>query len=512
MPTKTMKEKARGFARMAAACVLAAALALPAAAGGTAFAADSIGGTQLGLRITDSSKGQGSGEGGQPGSTQLGIRVTDSDNPAPLTVTVTFDSNGGSAVSAQTIDYNTAVPKPTDPAWAGHTFAGWYTSKDGGSAYDFNAAVLGNLTLYAHWTVNTYAVTFNSNGGTGEMPAQTFTHGTSQALSQNKFTRDGYDFLGWATSSTATEVVYTDKQSITVDKAIALFAVWKIKSYTVSFDSNGGTAVDPQKVDHNGKATQPSAPTRSGYKFEGWFADASLTTAYDFDAAVTSDKALYAKWTVIYTVAFDSNGGEGAGMASMDMVVGTKKALAKNSFTRTGYTFKEWNTKSDGTGDAYADGAEVDFASATAGGTVTLYAQWTLQVSCTIPKAATVTIDASGEAKGEDLTFSSTSAAPLKVSAVMSSKLPGAESVFADKTTVDGVCVTLKPKGSAQEPVKVPLATTEVGQPADFIIPTRSALDVSMGLSLPVNAKLSFLESATAVAELSYVIGEAPIS
>lgn len=66
--------------------------------------------------------------------------------------------------------------------------------------------------------------------------------------------------------------------------------------YTVSFSSNGGTAVTSQRIEEGEKAVQPSSPTYSGYVFDAWYSDAGLTTAYDFTAAVNRDITLYAKW------------------------------------------------------------------------------------------------------------------------------------------------------------------------------------------------------------------------
>lgn len=68
-------------------------------------------------------------------------------------------------------------------------------------------------------------------------------------------------------------------------------------SYTVSFESNGGSAVAPQTVKPGGTVVQPAVPTRSGFTFGGWFADSGLTEAYSFATAVTEGFALYAKWT-----------------------------------------------------------------------------------------------------------------------------------------------------------------------------------------------------------------------
>lgn len=65
--------------------------------------------------------------------------------------TVVFDSAGGSTVAPVTVDHDIPVTQPSDPTWAGHTFAGWYTAKDGGTAWDFNTPITSDVTLYAHW-------------------------------------------------------------------------------------------------------------------------------------------------------------------------------------------------------------------------------------------------------------------------------------------------------------------------------------------------------------------------
>ena len=87
---------------------------------------------------------------------------------------------------------------------------------------------------------------------------------------------------------------------------------------------------------------------------------------------------LYAQWTAIpYTVTYDGNGSTAGSTASSSHTYDTAKALTANGFTKTGYTFKGWNTKADGSGTSYADKASVKNLSSTNGATVTLYAQWT---------------------------------------------------------------------------------------------------------------------------------------
>ena len=85
-----------------------------------------------------------------------------------------------------------------------------------------------------------------------------------------------------------------------------------VETYTVSFESNGGTPVESQEITENGTVTKPEDPTREGYTFAGWYADEGLETPYDFSQAVTRNFTLYAKWTeniTYYTVTFNSNGG-----------------------------------------------------------------------------------------------------------------------------------------------------------------------------------------------------------
>ncbi len=70
-------------------------------------------------------------------------------------------------------------------------------------------------------------------------------------------------------------------------------------SFDVVFNTNGGSSVSSQQVTEGGKATLPTAPTKAGYTFEGWYTDAALTEAYDFNSAVAADVTLYAKWTEV---------------------------------------------------------------------------------------------------------------------------------------------------------------------------------------------------------------------
>lgn len=142
-----------------------------------------------------------------------------------------------------------------------------------------------------------YTVTFDKNAAdaTGTMASQTFTSGVRQTLSAHAFQRDGYVFAGWAESAGGKKK-YGDKQEISVTGDCTLYALWTAV-YTVTFNSNGGSAVPAQHVESGATASVPLYPTKSGYTvFDTWYTDNALTKPFDFTTPVTQNMTLYAKW------------------------------------------------------------------------------------------------------------------------------------------------------------------------------------------------------------------------
>ena len=278
---------------------------------------------------------------------------------------VNFDSNGGSAVASQSVKYGSKASRPTDPTRAGHTFQGWYTSRDGGARYDFNQTVTGDVTLYAHWSVNSYTLTFDGNGGKPSEASRTVAYG-GQYGSLPTATRTGYAFQGWYTARDGGTKV---SPSTTMGAAnTTLYAHWSVNAYTLAFDGNGGKASESsRKVQYgNQYGTLPTA-TRTGYAFQGWYTARSggsqVSSSTTMEAANTT---VYAHWTVnTYTVSFDSNGG--SAVASQSVRYGSKATQPANP-TRAGHTFQGWYTARSG-------GSKYDFGTAVTGD-VTLHAHW----------------------------------------------------------------------------------------------------------------------------------------
>ena len=207
--------------------------------------------------------------------------------------TVAFNSNGGSTVASQSVRYGSKAVQPTNPTRAGYTFQGWYTAKNGGTKYDFNQTVTGDITLYAHWSVNSYTLTFDGNGGKPSESSRTVQYG-SQYGSLPTATRTGYTFQGWYTAKNGGTKVTSATTMGAVNTTV--YARWIIMSYTVAFDSNGGSSVPSQTVKYGSKAVQPTTPTRTGYTFQGWYTAKNGGTKYDFKQTVTSDVTLHAHW------------------------------------------------------------------------------------------------------------------------------------------------------------------------------------------------------------------------
>lgn len=172
-------------------------------------------------------------------------------------------------------------------------------------------AMLNDKTMYANTSYridkkDSYTITFNANGGSGAPSKQTKWYGETLTLSSTKPTRTGYIFKGWAASSTATRATWNAGGSYTKNESDTLYAVWQAKTYTVTYNANGGSGAPAKQTKTHGKALTLSntKPTRTNYKFVGWDTSSTATTAvyhagksYTTDASVT----LYAVWSLAYS-------------------------------------------------------------------------------------------------------------------------------------------------------------------------------------------------------------------
>ena len=248
-----------------------------------------------------------------------------------------------------------------------------------------------NFTVVKSGTT-TYTVSYNANGGSGAPSSQTKIKDTTLTLSAQQPTRDGYTFLGWATSSSATSAQYQPGGSYTNNASVTLYAVWRAQTYTISYDANGGSGAPAAQTKAFGYALALSTqvPTRSGYAFLGWATSSSATSAQYQPGDIYSTNAnlkLYAVWkTQTYTVSYNANGGSGAPVAQTKTYDVALK-LSTQQPTRDGYTFLGWATSSSATSAQYQPGG-----SYTSNANVTLYAVWQKNA----PVTYTVSYNANG--------------------------------------------------------------------------------------------------------------------
>lgn len=223
--------------------------------------------------------------------------------------TVTFNTNGGSNVAEVVVAEDGFITNLSDPTKEGYTFAGWYLDAAFATRVKLDEfAVTGDVTLYAKWVQNSYKVTFNSNGGSS-VAEGSVKHGEVISLPETNPTKEGHEFAGWFTDQALTTQYTTQK----ITANTTLYAKWNANTYTITFNSNGGSEVSSSSAKHGEVITLPEAdPTKEGFTFSGWFIDEALTTQYASQPA-TSNTTLYAKWieeaATVYTVTFNTDGG-----------------------------------------------------------------------------------------------------------------------------------------------------------------------------------------------------------
>lgn len=287
--------------------------------------------------------------------------------------TVSFDSNGGSAVSSKlTVTYNGTYGTLPTTTKTGYNFSGWYTAKSGGTKVTASTKMTAtaNHTLYAHWTAAQYTVSFNANGGSCSTTSQKATYASTYGTLPIP-TRDGYDFLGWYTAkSGGTKITASTKVTITAN--LTLYAQWKGKTISVKFDNNGGNGNVPNQSyvvgEKYGSLPTGSTPSSGGYKFDGWYTAKSGGTKVSANTIVNySWKTLYAHYVAKeFTITFkDGNTSISSKKVKYDSTYGDLPTV-----TKTNHTFQGWYTETSG-GTKITASTKVTILA-----NQTLYARW----------------------------------------------------------------------------------------------------------------------------------------
>lgn len=190
----------------------------------------------------------------------------------------------------------------------------------------------------------TFTITFDANSGTGEMKALTVEEGKSVELTENAFTKDGYDFDGWAKDKSATKADYLDKASIEAKGNMTLYALWKARKVTITFDANGGSGTAPEKIETTSDKTA-ALPSMTASNFSHWNTEKDGSgESYRESGNFTKDTTLYAiylqagEYKIIYHLDGGVNNPE-------NPLVWRGEELWLREPTREGYSFRYWKDK-----------------------------------------------------------------------------------------------------------------------------------------------------------------------
>lgn len=356
------------------------------------------------------------------------------------TYSINYNLNSGT-MTGQKTSYTVAdsftLPQPTR---MGYTFTGW-TGSNGTTpqkTVTVNKGTRGNLSYTANWSANQYTVSYDANGGTGTMNADTATYNENYITKANKFTRTGYEFVDWAENADGTGGKWTSwigkPWKWTYTKNITLYAQWEAKTYTITYEPNSGVGdryTQAATYDTYFK-TAKSQFTRTGYTFAG-FTDLNgrigsyarlskksllsdiLKNPWNFskvDSEYQFYNYTYKIWETYCLIYWEGPYNVSYGCSPSNFTMSAKwkannytvkldyKKNIDSSYEKTivttydsvyeklpqpvlpGWTFKGWNTKADGTGVTVTE----DTVYKTAGDS-TLYAQWSYNpVSVKIPQ------------------------------------------------------------------------------------------------------------------------------
>ena len=305
--------------------------------------------------------------------------------------TATFNGNGGSTPSPSSItkEYNTALGTLPTCSRTGYTFLGWYTASSGGTKISTTTVVTKDITYYAQWSINSYTLTFNPNGGTVTPTSKNLeynsAYGTLPTPTRASDAQYTYTFAGWYTAATGGTQVTTATKMAAKDTTV--YAHWKsnTRSYTVSYQTTYGTLNRiSQSVTYNSKGsctlTMPDNTAEFTYTFVGWYTAANgggtkvgseLTLETPVITGTVTYYAYVTRSTRSYTHTFNANGGGTVSPATITKAYNTALGTLP-TVSRTGYTFVGWFDTSAASGGTQAT------TTTKVTGTKTWYARWSI--------------------------------------------------------------------------------------------------------------------------------------
>ena len=262
-----------------------------------------------------------------------------------------------------------------DPTKTGYTFGGWFGNAqfEGDAVTGVPAGSHADVTVFAKWTIITYEITYNLNGGTNAQSNPANFNIESEAISFADPSRAGYTFGGWFGNA------QFEGDAITGIPAgshadVTVFAKWTIITYDITYNLNGGTNApgNPSTYTHETDTIVLGAATKDYWTFDGWYGDSLFTGDPVIQIATHSigDRELFAKWSLTqYAINYHLDGGvNGDNPATYTHASDT---VVLKDATKAGYTFAGWY------GDSLFSGDQVTQIASGSSGVKDLYARFT---------------------------------------------------------------------------------------------------------------------------------------
>ncbi len=228
---------------------------------------------------------------GSTTSSYTGIIIQPLNEPVDYNVTFNIDGNTS---EVKTVTEEDLIPEPANPTKQGYTFDGWYDAETGGNKWDFKTMKMpaNDVTLYAHFTVSSYQVNFDIDGAV-----------TNEAIVYDTLlnepatpTKQGYTFDGWYDAETGGNK-WDFKTMKMPANDVTLYAHFTINNYQANFDIDG--SVTNETITYDTLLNEPTAPTKQGFLFDGWYDAEVGGTKWDFNTMKmpANDINLYAHFS-----------------------------------------------------------------------------------------------------------------------------------------------------------------------------------------------------------------------
>ena len=252
---------------------------------------------------------------------------------------------------------------------------GWMSWVNAGEIAGTTGQNLDMQAIEITLTPKSYTVTYNGNGGLYNGSSTwsntaTYNENYTTYSNDNFFVRTGYKFNGWNERADGSGTDWTGwinkPWKWSYGHGVTLYAQWKPITYTVTYNGNGATGGSMSNSEHtydNAKNLTTNGYVKDGYAFLGWSTSPNGNVQYGNKANVSNltttngaTVTLYAQWKSLgYEINYDGNGADGGSTSTQYAPFNQTTTLNKNGYYKKGYKFKEWNTKTNGSGESYKD-------------------------------------------------------------------------------------------------------------------------------------------------------------